>query len=514
VTRRAEQETGRQIRGSLLLLSGRLLSLGVNFAVQVIIVRHLTKSDYGAFAYGLTVASLGSNVALLGLDRVLTVFVSMYHEHREYGRLSGTIAVIVGTTLPLSALVVLLVIGLRGFIESQLGVDRDAMALLTVLIALVPIHVIDVLIAGAFAIAGSAGSIFLRKYLLAPGFRLLAAIFFVATGSDVHTLAFGYVGAAAVSVLFCAYLLFRMVSGAEVLQVVRGEAMAFPVKKVFGFTLPLVVSDLRVVFGSAAAVLVVEHFHGTVEVAALRGVMPVALLNAVVFQSFKPLFMPLASRLVARQDHRGLNDLYGLSTVWIAVLTFPVFLATFAFSRSCLLTLYGPKYEQAALMLSVLSAGYYFSAALGFNCDTLRILGRSRYIVTVDLVGAVSGLVLTLLLTPHFGALGGALSISAMFIGLNACYQVGLANAVGSRLLEWRWFRTYLLLAVATLSSSLVQYFLAPRPILVLALAAVVSLVVLKASLASLDVENTFPQVVRHPLARRFLLGARSGAAA
>ena len=41
----------KQIRGSSLLMAGKFISVGLNFASQVLIVRYLTKSDYGAWAY-------------------------------------------------------------------------------------------------------------------------------------------------------------------------------------------------------------------------------------------------------------------------------------------------------------------------------------------------------------------------------------------------------------------------------------------------------------------------------
>ena len=49
----------RQIRGSSLMLVGRALSMGVNFVVQVLIVRYFAnaKGDYGAFAYALSIVT-------------------------------------------------------------------------------------------------------------------------------------------------------------------------------------------------------------------------------------------------------------------------------------------------------------------------------------------------------------------------------------------------------------------------------------------------------------------------
>src|SRR5215208_3098799 len=90
--------TSRQIRGSSLLLLGRSLSMAVNFIVQVLIVRHLAKSDYGAFAYVLsTFVLVCQTIATFGLDRAMTRFVPIYHEKEDYDKLFGTIVMVVGT---------------------------------------------------------------------------------------------------------------------------------------------------------------------------------------------------------------------------------------------------------------------------------------------------------------------------------------------------------------------------------------------------------------------------------
>src|SRR3954447_24269228 len=80
------EATRRQIRGSSLLLAGRMLSLVVNFATQVLIVRYLSKADFGAFAYGLSIVSLGEALAVLGLDKAIARFLPIYEEHGAYGK--------------------------------------------------------------------------------------------------------------------------------------------------------------------------------------------------------------------------------------------------------------------------------------------------------------------------------------------------------------------------------------------------------------------------------------------
>src|SRR5687768_863741 len=72
--------TRKYMRGSTLLLGGRAISIVLNLAVQVLTVRYLAKSDYGAFAYALGAASIGSRAILLGLDKGVTRFLPIYHE--------------------------------------------------------------------------------------------------------------------------------------------------------------------------------------------------------------------------------------------------------------------------------------------------------------------------------------------------------------------------------------------------------------------------------------------------
>jgi O-antigen/teichoic acid export membrane protein len=85
-------ETARHIRGSTVLFAGRMLSLAINMATQVLIIRVLTKSEYGIFAYALAFGPGIRTLISVGHHEVLTRFLSLYEERREYDKLFGTIA--------------------------------------------------------------------------------------------------------------------------------------------------------------------------------------------------------------------------------------------------------------------------------------------------------------------------------------------------------------------------------------------------------------------------------------
>src|SRR5215212_1347190 len=110
--RAKHNSSSRQIRGSSLMLVGRAISMAVTFTIQVLIVRYLTKANYGAFAYALSFVTLGQTIATLGLDRAITRFVPIYHERRDYNKMFGTILMVLGTVLSIGLTLVLLAYGL------------------------------------------------------------------------------------------------------------------------------------------------------------------------------------------------------------------------------------------------------------------------------------------------------------------------------------------------------------------------------------------------------------------
>ena len=95
--------TRRQIRGSSLLLVGRFLSKGVNFAVQVLTVRYLAKEDYGFYAYAVAMVALASTVNAMALDKAMARFAAIYHERGDYPRIFGALALVIGIIAVLGA---------------------------------------------------------------------------------------------------------------------------------------------------------------------------------------------------------------------------------------------------------------------------------------------------------------------------------------------------------------------------------------------------------------------------
>jgi len=279
------------------------------------------------------------------------------------------------------------------------------------------------------------------------------------------------------------------------------KALQVPARAIFAFTIPVLLSDL-VAMHSAVDVFLLGHFHSTSEVAAFRVVLSAARLNTMMLSIFALLYTPSAARLFAKTDYAGINTLYWRMAVWMAVLSFPIFAMTFCMAEPLTVFLYGARYQRSGMILAFLSLGYYSNVLSGFNGDTLRVLGKVRYVVRISLIAAVTNVAVNLFLIPRYGALGAAIGTAGTIILQNLLLQVGLRQAPGIHLFERQHLTLYLIIAGTAVGLFCIQFFRFSSIYVVLALTAFAVMVVFAAGKKNLKVADAFPELQRLPLMR------------
>ena len=500
----------RQIRGSSLLLVGRVMGLALDFVSQVLIVRHLAKEEYGAFALALSIVAIVTTICLLGLERTLGRFAPIYQERGDYGRMWGTIALIFLTVLSIGFAVVIGAFAFQGLLSGVID-NRLALSVLLIMIVLAPLQAIDHLLVALFATFGSARSIFFRRYVFAPLFQLSIVVVLVLSDSRVHVLAAGYVLAAAVGIAIYGILLFRLLVQQGLLTRINRDQLRLPVREIFTFSIPLLASDLVFHLRSSVTVVLVEVLRSTSEVAEFRAGMSLALQNMFVAISFRFIFTPGASRLFARDDRRALDDLYWQTATWIAILTFPLFALCVAFGEQVTVLLFGEQYRAAGAVLSILAIGYYVNGAIGFNALTLRVFGRVRYMFTTDLTTAIASLVVSILLIREFGVIGAAAGTTSVLLLQNLLYQWGLRTRTSVAAFDRRYLRAYTSIVIGAMGLVVFDWLANPSfPVAVVAVG-LVSIAVLGLNRHDLRILETYPELGRYGIVRR-IFGDQAGA--
>jgi O-antigen/teichoic acid export membrane protein len=494
----------KQIRGSSLLLVGKLLSIGAKLGAQVLVVRHLSLADYGAWAYALAAIGMLGAFAHLSLDKTVSRFTSIYHQQRQIDLFFGTIVLVIGTVLVTGVLFVAGVYLLPGLFLSMTGGDQQSLALLLILIFLVPLEAIDTVLISIFATFGRARAIFLRRFVITPAVQLSVVLLLILLDADIVFLAFGYLAGALTGVGIAIWLLYQILRDNGLLGDLRTSGIKVPARELFSFSFPLMTSDWAAALTQASGVLVMGYFYSTEQVAFFRVVVPIAVLNQLVIKSFHALYVPSAARMFARSDLEGVNSLYWRTSIWIAVLTFPLFAATFAAATPLTVLLFGERYAESGLILAVLAIGQYVQASFGFNGATLKVLGKVRFLVAINLAAVVANLILAVLLVPPFGALGAAVTMSVTMVLHNVFKQFGLRAAhIGA--FDRSYMSPVRIICTAAAVLLVVRLFFGSSSVILVAAAVLVSGVVVLSTKRVLRIHEVFPEVRRIPALRALL---------
>ena len=500
-TKNTDAELRTHIRGSSLLLLGRVISIFLNFATQVLTVRYLTKGDYGAFSWAIAMVTMGSTLSLLSMQKAVSRFLPIFLEKNDRPSQRGTILLAVGSTLTFGLAIIALAFVGHGWLTDTFVSDTRSVGLLLILVALVPMQGLDSLLHALFAVLASPRAIFFRRHILSPLFRLAAVITVIAIAGSVEALAIGYLVAGALGIAAYLVLLRRLLArlglfGGTIPEKDRGVKV--PARELYRFGLPLVTTDLLWFLKTTVVVIILEALEGTDAVAEFRAVVPLAALNVLILHNIRILYLPLASRLLARDDAAGVGLLYARTTAWITVITFPIFAVCVFLAEPVTTLLFGERYSSAATILTVLAIGQFIDAAFGVNLATLNAFARVRFIAFVNVFIALLAVGAQFLLIPRYGALGAAAAATGTIVVQNVIHQTGLIRLTGVGTLSGASLRVYgVVLGVLALLVG--ARFTLDSPVLLAGLIAIGSLGILRFSRDTLDIAETFPELKKVP---------------
>jgi len=496
-----DQQISKGLRGSMLLAAGRVVSLGLNFLVQVAAVRFFTKEQYGLFAIAFSTVAVLSVGAAFGVDkaalRILPPLQNEDNRRRFADAIYSMLSLAVVTSIvTVSAMTLLL---LTGVLQYEHSVSAQ---LLLILVWLIPCNVLDCLTTSFFSVYSRSGAIFLRQHLIGPVLKVAAVGVVVAIGGDIIAFSISQVIASMVG--FILYLVMLRTLLRESLKGVPfriqllWKSLAEPIR--FGFALAC--GDLAFLMRSAMVVLIIGLFFPPTEAANFQAVFPAARLNDLVITTFAMLFMPNAARIFSAGDLVSLQKLHSRTIIWTTVFSFPIFLVCLVFSSEVCVLLFGSAYADSGGVLALVSAGFFANAAMGMNLRILRVTTGPTTMVTVDAISLAIAFALNFAMIPLWGAWGGALAIFVGFIVQGLCCQIAVWRAVKISPYSWEVIQAYGLTTV--LSLACLQLKLASVRTEVLLIAITLSVVgLLFYSRRQLELANVFPEIARTPILGR-----------
>jgi O-antigen/teichoic acid export membrane protein len=485
----------KHLRGSSLLLAGRFLAMALNLLAQILIIRYLSKTDYGMFAYALTLVAMLTVMNRLGMERAVARFVPIYA---------------FGILLALGGATVVLVVGFQGWFAGTLSDDPAVITVLVVLVTLAPVTAIDNLLESLLSALDKPRIIFFRKYIIGPCLKLAAISLTLLASGNVYMLAMSYMLAGVVGLLLYGFMLKGVLRQHNLMQHFRPGMFSINYREIFNFSLPTFVASLAFAVRPVVIVMVIEFFHELASVAEFRSVVPVARLNSVVLTSFSMLFIPMAARLFAQENRGLLGEMQSHAALWVTVLSFPVFAVCIVLAEPLIVLLLGERYASSAPVLAILAVGYFFYSALGLHQRTLRAMGKVKVLLYIEIVSILLLLAAAWELVPGYGATGGAIAAAGSMIIYVFLNSFALWKITGSNPLPWLYARVYLIASACSLGLWLAKSLLGIESTLILMLlVAISSLLVILSCRKLLQVAEMFPEVARLPRFIQRALGVK-----
>ncbi|GIU90019.1 MAG: hypothetical protein KatS3mg010_1118 [Acidimicrobiia bacterium] len=420
---RREQNVLVAAKGSGFLAGGSLFEFATRFLIALLLARMLGAGEYGLYVIAISVATVFSGIAALGLDDAMVRYVAILSGRRDRPGVWGTIQVGIGVAGSLGVLVGGALFVLAEPIAEGLFDEPDLTPLLRLFAVVVPFLTISNVLAGTAKGFHRMDYTALAENVVMSLVRLvlLAAVAVALQGMNVYaaSVVFGISDVAA-TITFVVLLNRHF----PVIGVTRPVADRHT-RELFSFSLPLWLSGLLRQFRRNIQTLLLGTSRSSASVGVFAIVDKVNLVGHVALLSLFMAVKPTLARLHDRGDHAGLSHLYVTATRWALTLTVPFFLVSVLYPEA-ILAVFGDSFTAGATALVVMAFAEIVNAGTGICGPVIDMTGHTRaklfnsVVLTVLLIGCNA------LFIPPWGVLGSAL---AFLVGTTVFNALCVAQA-------------------------------------------------------------------------------------
>ncbi len=438
------------VKGSALVFAGNIAGIGLWFFCKIFIVRNVTKEELGLYSLAVAVVSITSLIASFGLQDGSTRFISIFlgEGRKDDARAVARSAVHVGlaTGIAASSLIYLTAFPVA---KHVFYIPEFA----SVLKAIAAFCVFFVLTNVLMGINRGYGYVQPRVYYMNIGQPVFFLIF--------------------ISIIFLSDLPFEGVLYSYVLAMALSWACVaiygwfkirfqpFPLKggryarELAGFSAPLLATAVMGMIFSWTDTLMLGRYTEAETVGTYNISVSLAKLLSFAPGAAGFVFLPIAGELYSKGQSEELKRTFQVLTKWIFIITLPIFFVLFLFPEMTITFLFGESFLDASFPLQVLSIGFIVNVFVGVNAMMLMVLGRTKSIMNISLMGSIVNILLNYILIKRvgMGMTGAALATCLSFLVISLLNAMVLYRLSGMHSLTVKYLR---LLPGAALSALLV----------------------------------------------------------
>lgn len=392
---RPEALRSRLISGTISTTGGNLSTLVLGMLTMVIAARQLPQEAFGVYALLLVLVAFLTQVTGLGLDLSIARLMALQETPVEERRLVNTSLLIRGVAMLLASVPATLGISA---LSSLFGATLPSE-----LVGFVPVLFF---LEGARAVMRSTfqGKLLFHSVALAAFISSLSNVVMVVV--LLFPLNMGLAGllyARAISSgMAVGYLLMRNPFPFR-LELDRGQ-----MKELLRFGMPLQANDILNFLFTRLDTLVIAALLGPADIAYYEIARKIPDSVAQLYDSFRTVYYPVLSRLIAQRSMEGAARLVNATTRLVAFAALLGALLVLLFGEQLIVLLFSEKYLPSAPIFTVLALALAVSL-IGVTLGTALVAaGDSGKPALINIAHTATSLAGNLLLIPIFGILGAA----------------------------------------------------------------------------------------------------------
>jgi O-antigen/teichoic acid export membrane protein len=196
------------------------------------------------------------------------------------------------------------------------------------------------------------------------------------------------------------------------------------------FTGPRGLASLAQITIQRVDIVLVAIIRGPAEAAVYTAATRFLVAGQFGNQAISMAAQPRFTEMFAQGDHRGANRIYQVTTAWLILLTWPLYLLAVSFGPQ-VLAVFGRSYSGGAAVMVILGLTMLLATGCGQVDMVLVTTGRSSWSLVNGLLAVVVNVGLDVLLIPRYGITGAAAGWSAAILLTNLMPLAQLAATKG-----------------------------------------------------------------------------------
>lgn len=410
----AEQNTAEFVsaaRNGMIGFAGSVVAAAAGFLLSVIMGRSLGPAASGTFFVVVAVVTVVTTAGKMGADTGLVWALPRSRVLTEFGDLRQTIGIAVIPSAAISGLLALACFVGANPLARVLVDDASAEQTAELLRIAAPFILLAgpalVLVAGLRGVGGIAAYAIVQNLFLAA-FRTLVVAVAVFAGAGLVGAMWAWCSPFLVVFVIAGLILRRMVNVVVSTSVVgTPRRRALVAREFWRFSGGRALSSVLEIAIVWSDVLIVAALTGSREAGIYAAASRFVTTGTLVEASLRIAIGPELSSRLAVRDLASATTLVGITTQWIILLSWPLYIAL-AIYAPVLLDVFGEGFRDGAAALAVLSVAMLVSMATGNSQAVLLMSGRSLWQTGNKAVALTANIALNFALVPRWGMLGAA----------------------------------------------------------------------------------------------------------